>query len=836
MKKFFLTLLTCLCVGSALAVPARRSTFTVTQPDGTVLTLQMVGDENFHYFLDINSGKKMLRNEAGFYYVPAESQMTALQARAMEKASFANNMRAERLAKNTGFSMEQRQQMLLEGGPKRTPGTFNGSMTGTKKGLVILVNFTDKVFSENNTRQEFEDIFNKVGYNKDGHIGSVHDYFNDQSYGKFDLEFDVVGPVTVSKDYAYYGKNDSYYNADTYPAKMVSEACQLVDDQVDFNDYDWDGDGEVDQVYVIYAGYGEHASGDTFAIWPHESWLTYGNGTTALYLDGAKVDTYACSCELRGSNGTTMNGIGTACHEFSHCIGFPDFYDAKYSGGFGMNIWDLLDQGCYNGPGAWGEVPSGYTAYERWMAGWLEPKVLSDGCFIEGMKSIGDEPDTYIVYNARYSNEYFLLENRQSNNWFKYQANYAGSHGLMITHVDFNKTAWANNTVNTTVNHQRMSIVPADGDYGSKQGVSYYPTRDQLRGDLFPGNKKITAFTDDSHLDCGGKLFQRNTDGSYKLRRPITEITEADGLISFTFNGGPDDGSRYTITYDAGEKGTSATTSWTQNSCREKTTLPKATTDEEGWKFIGWSPTPVADETETRPEILFLPGETYQPESDVTLYAVYGFSKTGEWEDCYVATGNLEGDKNYVLVSSDEVGQAYALDAANLTTSKVRSVTATEVELKQIGNYVALGNPSSTLIWSSQMGDDGFFTLQNGSNYLLSTTSGTAISTTTTPFGWHDTFGLFATNTTGTAHYYLRCSNGKITVSTAGSSASRLYLYVYDPAPEGSVIFSAAPHTLAGITSLTVDAAPQVIFDLQGRRVNSTSHGVFIIGGKKVIK
>lgn len=836
MKKFFLTLLTCLCVGSAMAVPARRSTFTVTQPDGTVLTLQMVGDEYFHYFLEVNTGKKMLRNEAGLYYVPEATQMNAMQARAMERASLANTLRAERFAKNTGMTLEQRQQMTLEGGPKRTPGNFNGNMIGTKKGLVILVNFTDRTFAATNTRQDFDDSFNLVGYDKNSHIGSVHDYFSDQSYGQFDLQFDVVGPVTVSQDYAYYGKNYADSGTDTNPAKMVSEACQLVDDQVDFNDYDWDGDGEVDQVYVIYAGYGEHASGDTFAIWPHEAWLSYGYGTSALTLDGAKIDTYACSCELRGSTGSVMNGIGTACHEFSHCIGYPDFYDTRYGGGFGMNVWDLLDQGCYNGPSAWGEVPSGYTAYERWMAGWLEPKVLDEGTNIEGMKFIGDAPDTYIIYNPRYENEYFLLENRQSTRWFRFIGNYTGAHGLMVTHVDFLKSAWTANTVNNTVNHQRMSIVPADCDYGTKKNGSYYPTRTELCGDLFPGNKKVTAFDDDSHMTCGGKLFQRNTDSSYKLHRPITNIKEIDGEISFTFNGGPDDGTRYTVTYETGENGSCTTSSWTQQSCREKTKLPTATTEEAGWKFLGWSTSPVEDETEVRPEVLLLAGDVYQPETNVTLYAVYCFSKTGVWEDSYLLADALPADGKVVFVSTNEVGDAYALDASLLTTTKVRSVSASPITLKEVANKVAITNPAKKQVWTCAYDEEGYYTLKNSTSYLLASLSGVALSTSMSPFGWHDTFGLYGTSTNGTSHYYLRSSNDKITVSSAGSSSSRVYAYVYDPAPDGTVIFSANPHVLAGVTIVTTSAPSSITYDLTGRRVNSASHGVFIINGKKVIK
>ena len=46
----------------------------------------------------------------------------------------------------------------------------------------------------------------------------------------------------------------------------------------------------------------------------------------SVKLDGVTVDTYACGSELMGISGKTLDGIGTMCHEYSHCLGLPDFY------------------------------------------------------------------------------------------------------------------------------------------------------------------------------------------------------------------------------------------------------------------------------------------------------------------------------------------------------------------------------------------------------------------------------------------------------------------------------------------------------------------------------
>ena len=350
-------------------------------------------------------------------------------------------------------------------------------LKGEKKGLVILVNFANKIMSMSNANEVFDAMFNEIGYDRNDAVGSVHDYFYDQSYGQFNLTFDVVGPVTVSNNYGYYGSNGTSLNGGDIKAdEMIVEACKLADEQINFADYDWDGDGEVEQVYVIYAGYGEASGGPKNTIWPHESHLEYQE-SGVLTLDGVTINTYACSCELTGGSGTTLNGIGTACHEFSHCLGLPDLYDTGYSGGFGMSYWDIMSSGSHCGPNGHGEVPTGYSAYERQFAGWLELKELDSPCVINDMPSISEEPIAYAIYNDNHRDEYFLLENRQNVKWFSYTGTYEDCHGLLVTHVDYSETAWKNNKVNSSTKHQRMTIIPADMSYGStytSEGGTYY--------------------------------------------------------------------------------------------------------------------------------------------------------------------------------------------------------------------------------------------------------------------------------------------------------------------------------------------------------------------------
>ena len=405
-----------------------------------------------------------------------------------------------------------------------------GSITGQKKGLIILVNFTDVNFQSDNNKALYERIANEENFSDGNFKGSMYDYFKAQSEGQFELTFDIVGPVTVSKNQAYYGSNDSNGN-DKYPAKMVIEALQLVNSQVNFGNYDWDGDGEVEQVYVVYAGQGEADGGASSTIWPHEydlnSAKSYGDGSGAQTLDGVKINTYACGGELNGSN--NIAGIGTMCHEFSHCLGYPDFYDTDYSGGQGMFMWDLMDSGSYNDDGY---RPAGYTSYERWVAGWKTPITLETTQSVTNMKALQDGGESYIIYNKGNNNEYYLLENRQKTGW---DTSLPGA-GLLILHVDYSSSVWASNQPNDDPSHQRMTWVAADNQYQytTYQGTKYY-TENGAKNDPFPYGS-VNAFN--KSTTPAAKFFNKNSDNTYYMDSSVENITQnSNGTISFNFVG-----------------------------------------------------------------------------------------------------------------------------------------------------------------------------------------------------------------------------------------------------------------------------------------------------------
>ena len=471
------------------AMPAKRGQWqTLTLTDGTTVTAQLVGNEHLHYYQTADGQIYTATETEGIYQ---KTSATLLEQRA--------RWRAPRKAS----------------GPRREFGVPT-HYTGSKKGIIILVNYTDVKFKTANNQARFDAIANQENYSASPFTGSVHDYFLAQSYGQFDLTFDVVGPVQLAHNRSYYGADSGGEGNDIRPGEMVKETCEAVNSQVAWSDYDWDGDGEVDQVFILYAGQGQADGGAASTIWPHEWEMTEAYGSK-LRLQNTYINTYACGPELNGNS--QINGIGTICHEFTHCLGLPDFYDTRtttYTTNYGMGCWSLMDYGCYNNGGY---TPCDYTGYERWFCGWIDPIEIEPGqtLEVEGMKPISSSPDVYIAYNPATENEYYILQNIQQEGWNAY----APDEGLLVMHVDYNKAVWQANEVNNTSSRQRCTIVPADNSF------SYY----NESTDCYPYNSKKSL---GNSTTPAAKLYNSNTDGKKLLNVEFTNITMANnGTISF---------------------------------------------------------------------------------------------------------------------------------------------------------------------------------------------------------------------------------------------------------------------------------------------------------------
>jgi M6 family metalloprotease-like protein len=481
-----------------MAVPVRRGQWiTVMLTDGSVVTVEACGDEHAHYWQSAD-GQRYLKDEAtGAFRAWQESD-------------------AKRIASKRSQVSQLRQRKT-----SARRASAESLYKGQRKGLIILVQFSDRKFKSADPAAFFNSVANEQGFSQQGFKSSVKDYFRAQSGGAFEIDFDVVGPVTMPNGYAYYGGNNDYK-----VGEMIHDACVGVDSTVDFSNYDWDKDGEAEEVYVLYAGYGEADNTSvTNYIWPHMYALSaydYYKGTT-LRLDNTVIDVYACSNELDASS--LPNGIGTICHEFSHCLGLPDMYDILDGGNYGMGSWDLMDYGSYNDDGF---TPSSYTGYEKMVVGWSTPMVLNADTVVSNLAPVSEGGQSAIVYNPANPNEYYILDNRQLTG---YDAGLPG-HGLIVVHIDYDEQLWEANLVNSTGydavtglnnTHQRATIFHADNnDSYRSEATDPYP---------YLGNDSLTS----TSLPAA-TLYNRNLDNTNFLGRGLWNIREnADGTMSFRF-------------------------------------------------------------------------------------------------------------------------------------------------------------------------------------------------------------------------------------------------------------------------------------------------------------
>jgi len=539
MKKIIAMLSLALAASTTFAVPAKQAKKTLTLADGTQVVATQMGDEYMNWWQADNGMRYVESQDKEGVYEAAN--MDVMAAHAQMRRAIIGEKRAKRLNSvvkpiNMSFSSGQQRVQI---------GDEHITYTGKKKGIIILVQFPNQKFETGHDNTYYKMVANEKGLtHEDGYVGSVSDYFLSQSNGQFELDFDIAGPYTLSHTSSYYGKNDGA-NIDTKVGYMIQEGCDAaVADGFNFNDYDWDGDGYADQVFVLYAGLGEASGGDAKTVWPHEYQIRYtcvGKVLNYTAEGKGKVDTYACANEMErvinNATGTYTNelklaGIGTICHEFSHCLGFADMYDTSSNGGnYGMGFYDVMSAGSYNGGGF---TPCNYTAYERIYAGWTEPIVLDEPATIKAMQSSEDYGRPFILYNDKHPDEFYTLENRQKKGW---DAELYGN-GLMITHVDYDQTKWGINQVNASASdHQRCTIFHADNDADGT-------VLESIKNDLYPymsgGVPLNDELTDDSRP--AAKLYNKNADGAKYMGKPITAIKKnVNGTISFDVMGGNED-------------------------------------------------------------------------------------------------------------------------------------------------------------------------------------------------------------------------------------------------------------------------------------------------------
>ena len=538
----------CLCLSSigVWGAKAHSIPVQVRQSDGTTITVILRGDEHINWYTTLD-GVLLVQAADNSYYVgkvTKDGRLIATQQLAHEAAwrSNAETNLISKQDKDKFYSYVSKVAEQSENSYNNNPRTritvdkgWNGvpyfPHTGSPKALVILAEFADTTFTIQNTKQVFtnylmnEGHFTETAYAQKRNYKGVRGYFKDCSYGQFTPTFDVVGPVKLPKPQTVYGagRNDR-------PDLLLEDACSAVDNIVDFSQYDANGDGLVDLVYIIYAGHSANISGNKETdIWPKS-----GTISISKTFDGKSIGRYGVSNELAGRENKkkekeTINGIGLFCHEFSHTLGLPDIYAipgtaAADQDNQGMEYWDLMDGGTEVQNG---RVPSPYLAWEREAMGWMKIDELTSDQQVTDLKSLENGGKAYKILNKNVANEFIVLQSIQQGGWYQGWTKTQIPKGLLAYRISYpydkvNIFDFPNNDLGKP----RVIVIPADGEVLSamNSGGDFNKYITNLTNDLYPlGSKNsINEF----------KMY----DGS-KLKCKIINITQNDAnkTVSFKF-------------------------------------------------------------------------------------------------------------------------------------------------------------------------------------------------------------------------------------------------------------------------------------------------------------
>ena len=549
MRRLIFTLLMVVFTGMTVrAARAFSEPFSITQPDGTTLVITLNGDEHFAW-LTASDGTLLVEQGKG-YYVAAigdggELSATTVLAHQPGERNAAEQQACQKQLQRRELFHQYADNTLQAARRAQVTSTGYLPHTGSPKCLIILVNFADVTFSSDDPVAQFEQYFNgktqqNLGHNEQENIVSVRKYFEQSSHGMFTPQFDIVGPVTLPKNLAYYGANTSSFTrgSDARFNQFCQDAIKAVDGLVDFKQYDNQGLNRAELVCVIYAGYGEHViENPSNTLWPKCSYQGF------VTDDAITVNYMNCSPELfRMSKGSDINGIGSFCHEFSHGMGLPDLYATVPSAQINNQtpeFWDLMD---YGGHARNGYAPAPFTAWEQEVMGWIDVEELTGSRSSIALTPLMKGGKAYKFSNGANSEEWMMIENVQSFDYDSRTLGFRYGHGLLVTHLAYSSaTVNMGDYPNNTANKPRVSIVPADGlvingyQFGDGKPYTQAEYTNNMGGDPFPGTGNVTELNADLALP-NYKFYNGEETPVFKLKNIVEDTTT--GIVTFDFDDG----------------------------------------------------------------------------------------------------------------------------------------------------------------------------------------------------------------------------------------------------------------------------------------------------------
>ncbi|HEX2747700.1 MAG TPA: M6 family metalloprotease domain-containing protein, partial [Verrucomicrobiales bacterium] len=435
--------------------------------------------------------------------------------------------------------------------------------TGTNKVLCLLVEFQDLVHNPANTQASIHNALFGSGNPANAPYESLQSYYKRASYNKLTLTGNTLGWYRT----AY--PRSAVAQTPAGRENLIKEVINFYAGQGhDFSQYDNDGDGDVDLVYVVYAG------ADTG--WGN-FWWAYQTGwqDSNFRAGGKRLAKYVF--QFQNYNIADPFTPRVIIHETGHALGLPDYYDYEPAAGpqGGVGRLDMMDgnQGDHN-------------CFSKWVLGWLTPTVVSSGSQTIALRSSGTSEDCVLIMpgastgtNGQFS-EYFMVQNRtKAGN--DDAPDWPGT-GLTIWHIDskLDNAGQDYEFDNSYTAHKLIRLMEADGMEeiqagGSGDAGDYYSGGDSFSVNSTPNSRRYDGT--DSKVSvtnvstAGGTMTAQftiagtGTPPAVALTAPANGASFAQGAaINITANAS-DDGSVTSVTFyaDGAPVGTDTSTPYT---------------------------------------------------------------------------------------------------------------------------------------------------------------------------------------------------------------------------------------------------------------------------------
>ncbi len=517
--------------------PANPAPFTFIQPDNSSFQARQVGDERASHFETLD-GYTIVQDETNWWNYANKDE----KGKIIPINQRIGHVKPEKL----GLPKHLHPSVTIIEFDNFTSESLTQTMApqvGTKKAIVILINFTDVSQNADSIPSYFENLL----FNASTGANSMHNYYKEVSYNKINITGDIAGNkwFTAFRDLAWYGADVTGRDANTnnadkndwYIHKLAKDAVVAADPYVNYANYDSNGDGVIDNLIIVHAGNAQESTNVSTDIWSHMGEIKIWNGSAwnlgYMTNDGVRAVGYTMQAE--------NSPLGMFSHEFGHLLGVPDLYDIDYSSS-GVGDWDIMASGTWSNSG---NTPSHFSAWSKYLLGWINPIKVTAPLLNEQISQSETSDDVYMLLdnpgdspgnldwasNGTGTGEYFLVENRKK----IFYDTYIPGEGLLIWHID--ESVGNNNNES----HKLVDLEEADGlnhlDYNNtNNGDISDPWYNSIAGftetanpnsKFYNGSASRTSVTNigASESTMTASLFVPLSDWQYNRRLTITGST-----------------------------------------------------------------------------------------------------------------------------------------------------------------------------------------------------------------------------------------------------------------------------------------------------------------------